>query len=88
VVARGVTAAWRTTSLRRSTTKGGTKGAALDSAVAQLPSRPGCLSWPCCQSIAGGGDHGGAGLRGMDVSHKVQSPGETLDPQISRWWRS
>jgi hypothetical protein len=39
------------------------------------------------KALAGGVGHGGAALHGMVLSHKVQSPGETLDPQISRWWR-
>jgi hypothetical protein len=32
-----------------------------------------------------GGGRGGAEHRGIDVSCKVQSLGETLDPRISRW---
>jgi hypothetical protein len=38
--------------------------------------------------FAGGGGKGGVGLSGMDIGLTQSSAsGETLDPQISRWWR-
>jgi hypothetical protein len=65
------------------------RGGALDSVVAaHLPCGLVISLSLVVDAFVDGGGQGGAELRAIDVSHKVQSLGETLDPRTSRWWQS